>query len=82
MPRPSCNQLYNIFYSSHPSAMRIEPLLHVTFKHIMPVKIPEYQKYPYGDSAPIYACMKLLFMLIFLVTGHNVMNHHLILLTL
>jgi len=35
--------------------MRIEPLLHPSFKHIMPVKIPRYQKYPYGDSAPIYA---------------------------
>ena len=55
--RPSCNQLYNIFYSSHPSAMRIEPLLHPSFKHIMPVKIPRYQKYPYGDSAPMYARM-------------------------
>ena len=57
--RPSCNQLYNIFYSSHPSAMRIEPLLHPSFKHITPVKIPRYQKYPYGDSTPMYASMSL-----------------------
>ena len=55
--RPSCNQLYNIFYSSHPSAMRVEPLLHPGFKHIMPVKIPQYEKFPYGDSAPLYASM-------------------------
>jgi len=58
--RPACNQLYNIFYASHPSAMRIEPLLHQSFKHINPVKIPRYQKYPYGDSAPIYASMLVL----------------------
>ena len=40
--------------------MRIEPLLHQSFKHINPVKIPRYQKYPYGDSAPIYASMLVL----------------------
>ena len=39
--------------------MRIEPLLHPSFKHIMPVKIPRYQKYPYGDNAPMYAGMSL-----------------------
>ena len=55
--RPLCNQLYNIYYSSHPSAMRIEPLLHPSFKHIIPVMIPRYEKYPYGDSAPLYASM-------------------------
>ena len=37
--------------------MRIEPLLHTSFKHINPVKLPRYQKYPYGDSAPMYASM-------------------------
>jgi len=53
--RPLCNQLYNIFYSSHPSAMRIEPMIHQSFKHILPVNIPRYHKYPYGDSTPMYA---------------------------
>ena len=52
--KPSCHQLYNLFYASQPSAMRVEPLIHDKFKHIPPISLPRYQKFPFGDGLPIF----------------------------
>nr|XP_022338913.1 protein retinal degeneration B-like isoform X2 [Crassostrea virginica] len=51
---PMCNQVYNLFHSSDPAAMRLEPLIHDSFKHIPPVKISRYSKFPLGDGEPIH----------------------------
>ncbi|XP_056002501.1 protein retinal degeneration B-like isoform X4 [Ostrea edulis] len=51
---PLCNQVYNLFHSSDPSAVRLEPLVHDSFKHISPVKISRYNKFPLGDGEPIH----------------------------
>jgi len=54
LPKPSCHQIYNLFYSSDPSAVRLEPLLHEPFKFINPIKLPRYSKFPFGDGLPIH----------------------------
>lgn len=51
---PMCNQVYNLFHSSDPAAVRLEPLIHESFKHIPPVKISRYNKFPLGDGEPIH----------------------------
>lgn len=51
---PMCNQVYNLFHSSDPAAVRLEPLVHESFKHIPPVKISRYNKFPLGDGEPIH----------------------------
>jgi hypothetical protein len=51
---PLCNQVYNLFHSSDPAAVRLEPLVHDSFKHISPVKISRYNKFPLGDGEPIH----------------------------
>ncbi|XP_062569134.1 protein retinal degeneration B-like isoform X1 [Saccostrea cucullata] len=50
---PMCNQVYNLFHSSDPSAVRLEPLIHDSFKLIPPVKISRYNKFPLGNGEPI-----------------------------
>ncbi|XP_076344495.1 protein retinal degeneration B-like isoform X3 [Tachypleus tridentatus] len=52
-PRPFCNQVYNLFHPSDPSALRIEPLLSARFSQLPPVNVPRYQKYPLGDGHSI-----------------------------
>ncbi|XP_069134986.1 protein retinal degeneration B-like isoform X2 [Argopecten irradians] len=51
---PACHQVYNMIHSSDPTAARLEPLLHNSFKHIFPVKVPRYTKFPVGDGEPIH----------------------------
>ncbi|XP_076306047.1 protein retinal degeneration B-like isoform X2 [Tachypleus tridentatus] len=53
-PRPFCNQVYNLFHPTDPSAVRIEPLLSARFSHLPPVNVARYQKYPLGDGQPIH----------------------------
>ncbi|XP_061189651.1 protein retinal degeneration B-like isoform X2 [Saccostrea echinata] len=51
---PMCNQVYNLFHSSDPAAVRLEPLIHDSFKLIPPVKISRYNKFPLGNGEPIH----------------------------
>ncbi|XP_013794792.1 protein retinal degeneration B-like isoform X2 [Limulus polyphemus] len=53
-PRPSCNQVYNLFHPTDPSAVRIEPLLSARFSQLPPVNVARYQKYPLGDGQPFH----------------------------
>ncbi|CAI9741236.1 protein retinal degeneration B-like isoform X1 [Octopus vulgaris] len=52
--RPTCNQLYNLFHSHDPSAVRLEPLIHDNFKFISPIKIPRHSKFPLGLAEPVH----------------------------
>ncbi|XP_060064604.1 protein retinal degeneration B-like [Ylistrum balloti] len=51
---PACHQVYNMIHSSDPTAARLEPMLHSSFKHIFPIKVPRYTKFPVGDGEPIH----------------------------
>ncbi|KAK3083813.1 hypothetical protein FSP39_003585 [Pinctada imbricata] len=53
-PPPACHQVYNMFHSSDPVAVRLEPLIHSSFKHIAPVKLSRFNKFPIGDGEPIH----------------------------
>jgi len=58
LAKPQCHQMYNLFYSSDPSAVRLEPLLNDKFKFIPPMKLPRYNKFPFGDGIPIHTGKK------------------------
>ncbi|KAF8567549.1 hypothetical protein P879_04563 [Paragonimus westermani] len=45
-------QVCNLFHPTDPCGFRIEPLLHPRFEQIPPVVIPQYARYPLGDSQP------------------------------
>ncbi|KAF6777517.1 hypothetical protein AHF37_05030 [Paragonimus kellicotti] len=45
-------QVCNLFHPTDPCGFRIEPLLHPRFEQIAPVVIPQYARYPLGDSQP------------------------------
>ena len=51
IPRPSVQQMYNLFHPSDPIGCRIEPLLSAPFSRVPPVNVSRYQKYPMGDGA-------------------------------
>ncbi|XP_060558830.1 protein retinal degeneration B-like isoform X3 [Ruditapes philippinarum] len=51
--RPDCQQMYNLFHASDPSALRLEPLLNFVFRQIPPIKIARYNKFPMGDGESI-----------------------------
>ena len=51
IPRPSVQQMYNLFHPTDPIACRIEPLLSAPFSRVPPVNVSRYQKYPMGDGA-------------------------------
>ncbi|KAF7262524.1 hypothetical protein EG68_00276 [Paragonimus skrjabini miyazakii] len=46
-------QVCNLFHPTDPCGFRIEPLLHPRFEQIPPVVIPQYARYPLGDSQPV-----------------------------
>ncbi|XP_051955787.1 PITP-less RdgB-like protein [Xyrauchen texanus] len=48
--RPACSQIFNLFYSSDPSASRLEPLLHPALTQLPPFPVPRYQRHPLGDG--------------------------------
>ncbi|KAH9515200.1 hypothetical protein Btru_019493 [Bulinus truncatus] len=52
--RPSCHQVYNLFHSSDPTALRIEPLLHEGFSFVLPQNVCRYSKFPLGDGEPVH----------------------------
>ncbi|XP_041348927.1 protein retinal degeneration B-like [Gigantopelta aegis] len=52
--RPACHQVYNMFHSSDPIAIRLEPLIQIGFRHIAPIKISRYSKFPLGDVETIH----------------------------
>ncbi|XP_076472985.1 protein retinal degeneration B-like [Babylonia areolata] len=54
MGRPACHQVYNLFHSSDPVAVRLEPLLSDCFKHVQPVNVSRYSKFPLGDGEPVH----------------------------
>lgn len=58
LAKPQCHQMYNLFYSSDPTAVRLEPLLNDKFKFIPPLKLPRYNKFPFGDGIPIHTGKK------------------------
>lgn len=51
--RPDCQQIYNLFHASDPSAFRLEPLLNFVFRQIPAIKIARYNKFPMGDGESI-----------------------------
>jgi len=51
---PLCKQLYNLFYTAHPSALRIEPLLNPAFTNIAPASIPRCHKSSHDDTVVSY----------------------------
>ncbi|KAK3581976.1 hypothetical protein CHS0354_003237 [Potamilus streckersoni] len=52
--RPACHQVFNLFHSSDPTAVRIEPLIDFSFKHIPPVHVPRYTRFPMGDAESVH----------------------------
>ncbi|KJE96268.1 retinal degeneration B-PD [Capsaspora owczarzaki ATCC 30864] len=52
MPRPACQQLYNLYQSVDPTAFRIEPLLDARFKSVPHMTVPRFHAYPCGTGAP------------------------------
>ncbi|KAL8576133.1 hypothetical protein ACOMHN_001483 [Nucella lapillus] len=54
LTRPQCLQVYNLFHSSDPLAVRLEPLVSDGFKHLAPVKVPRYSRFPLGDGEPVH----------------------------
>lgn len=48
----AAGQVYNLFHSTDPCGFRLEPLLHTQFEQIGPILIPQYVRYPLGDSQP------------------------------
>ena len=54
LPRPSCHQIYNMFYPSDPSAVRLEPLLQEKFRYVAPMKVARYEKFPLGDGQSVH----------------------------
>ncbi|XP_012945649.1 protein retinal degeneration B [Aplysia californica] len=52
--RPACHQVYNLFHSNDPCAIRLEPLLHEGFLQVPPVGLCRYSKFPLGDGEPIH----------------------------
>ncbi|KAL3856433.1 hypothetical protein ACJMK2_011194 [Sinanodonta woodiana] len=52
--RPACHQVFNLFHSSDPTAVRIEPLIDFSFRHIPPVHVPRYTRFPMGDAESIH----------------------------
>ncbi|XP_052247564.1 protein retinal degeneration B-like isoform X1 [Dreissena polymorpha] len=51
--RPECQQMYNLFHASDPSAFRLEPLVNFTFRQIPPIKVSRYNKFPMGHGESI-----------------------------
>uniref|UniRef100_A0A672I7M6 Phosphatidylinositol transfer protein membrane associated 2 n=1 Tax=Salarias fasciatus TaxID=181472 RepID=A0A672I7M6_SALFA len=49
-PRPSCQQLFNLFHPADPSSSRLEPLLDRRFSLLPPFSVPRYQRFPLGDG--------------------------------
>ena len=58
--RPACHQVYNLFHSSDPMAIRLEPLVNESFKYVSPIKIARYSKFPLGDGEPVHVGQSLL----------------------
>ena len=54
LPKPSCHQIYNLFYPCDVIALRLEPVVIEMFQHVAPIKIPRYQKFPLGDGSPLH----------------------------
>ncbi|CAG5128703.1 unnamed protein product, partial [Candidula unifasciata] len=52
--RPACHQVYNLFHSNDPTAVRLEPLLHEGFSYVAPVSVCRYSKFPLGDGEPVH----------------------------
>jgi hypothetical protein len=52
--KPACLQVYNLFHSSDPMAVRLEPLINDCFRHLSPIKIARYSKFPLGDGEPVH----------------------------
>ena len=52
--RPECQQMYNLFHASDPTALRIEPLVNYMFKQIPPIKIARYNRFPMGDGESLH----------------------------
>ncbi|XP_070205343.1 protein retinal degeneration B-like [Littorina saxatilis] len=52
--RPACHQVYNMFHSSDPLAVRVEPLMNDSFKYLSPVNVARYSKFPLGDGEPVH----------------------------
>ncbi|GFN94445.1 membrane-associated phosphatidylinositol transfer protein 2 [Plakobranchus ocellatus] len=52
--RPACHQVYNLFHSNDPTAVRLEPLINDNFSHIPPVNVCRYTKFPLGDGEPVH----------------------------
>ncbi|XP_071093822.1 protein retinal degeneration B-like [Haliotis cracherodii] len=52
--KPSCHQVYNLFHSNDPIAIRLEPLVQGGFRHVPPIKISRFSKFPLGDGEPIH----------------------------
>ncbi|XP_070619316.1 membrane-associated phosphatidylinositol transfer protein 2 isoform X5 [Erythrolamprus reginae] len=48
--RPACQQVYNLFHPTDPSASRLEPLLEKNFHILPPFNVPRYQRFPLGDG--------------------------------
>ncbi|TMW50269.1 hypothetical protein DOY81_004650 [Sarcophaga bullata] len=54
LQRPNCNQVYNMFHPTDPTASRLEPLLSARFSMLAPVNVPRYAKYPLGNGQPLH----------------------------
>ncbi|RUS73636.1 hypothetical protein EGW08_018609, partial [Elysia chlorotica] len=52
--RPACHQVYNLFHSNDPTAVRLEPLLNEKFSLVPPVSVCRYSKFPLGDGEPVH----------------------------
>ncbi|XP_012272496.1 protein retinal degeneration B isoform X2 [Orussus abietinus] len=54
IPKPTVNQVYNLFHPTDPVAARVEPLISARFSFLPPVNVARYQKYPLGNGQPYH----------------------------
>nr|CAD7413369.1 unnamed protein product [Timema poppensis] len=54
IPKPTVQQVYNLFHPTDPVAARLEPLLSARFSMLPPINVARYQKYPLGNGQPYH----------------------------
>ncbi|CAD5120699.1 DgyrCDS9263 [Dimorphilus gyrociliatus] len=54
IPKPSCQQIYNIFYATDPCACRLEPLISEKFRLISPINVSRFQNFPRGNGQSVH----------------------------
>ncbi|KAK2708512.1 protein retinal degeneration B-like isoform X2 [Artemia franciscana] len=52
--KPTSSQVFNLFHTTDPLAVRLEPIISARFTSTAPFGVPRYQKFPLGDGKPYH----------------------------